>query len=248
MRHRQQSSGVGFMGRFHDIMWKMKSNGGRRREIWSLRAFRQFVIDIGAVDIGYSGYPFTWVNRRFGDGMIKEHLDRVLVSPEWRLKFDRAQVRHLFAVGSDHAAMLLDTNPPKFSGPRQFRFDSRWVDDSESYDIVRRGWQSVKRGSKMFEVFQKVKNCRNELRCWSKRKNFNARWKITETQQKLKAIGEDQVNGGPDQVRALEKELGAAWEQEEMFWRQKARVTWMVKGDRNTSFFMLKSHKEGKEI
>ncbi|KAH7838077.1 hypothetical protein Vadar_021697 [Vaccinium darrowii] len=41
-------------------------------------------------------------------------------------------------------------------------------------------------------------------------------------------------------VRALEKELGDAWVQEERYWRQKARVSWMVEGDRNTSFYHAK--------
>lgn len=31
---------------------------------WTLRAFRDFVAELGAVDLGYTGYPFTWVNRR----------------------------------------------------------------------------------------------------------------------------------------------------------------------------------------
>ncbi|KAH7847914.1 hypothetical protein Vadar_031561 [Vaccinium darrowii] len=42
------------------------------------------------------------------------------------------------------------------------------------------------------------------------------------------------------QIHALEKELGEAWVQEEKFWRQKARILWMVEGDRNTSFFHAK--------
>ncbi|KAF7142127.1 hypothetical protein RHSIM_Rhsim06G0060400 [Rhododendron simsii] len=41
-------------------------------------------LKVSFVDLGYIGYPFTWVNRHMGDGIIKERLDRVLVPTEWR--------------------------------------------------------------------------------------------------------------------------------------------------------------------
>ncbi|KAH7837759.1 hypothetical protein Vadar_017617 [Vaccinium darrowii] len=227
-------------GDFNDLLWDDEKVGGRRREEWSLRAFRNFVADLGAVDLGYSGYPFTWVNRRYGSGLIKERLDRVLVSPGWRVKYDRGFVQHLFSVGSDHAALLLDTNPPRNFGLRSFRFDSRWTSDPESMEVVKKSWQNPVQGSKMFEVFSKVRGCRQELRKWSKAKNFNARRKINEVHQKLIDIGEERRHGWDGEVRELEKELGRLWEQEERFWRQKYRATWMVEGDRNTSFFHAK--------
>ncbi|KAH7846943.1 hypothetical protein Vadar_019991 [Vaccinium darrowii] len=240
-RHRQQTVGDWVLwGDFNDLLWDDEKRGGRQREVWALRAFREFVTDMEAIDLGFSGYPVTWVNRRFGNGLIQERLDRVLVSPGWRMKYDKAQVKHLFAVGSDHAALLLDTDPPNYMGHRHFRFDSRWTTDSESYEVVKRGWNMQSKGSKMFQLFQKIKNCRYELRSWSKGKKFNARKKINETQAQLQAIREGCVPGEPHQIRALEKELGVAWEQEEAFWRQKTRANWMVKGDRNTSFFHAK--------
>ncbi|KAF7135314.1 hypothetical protein RHSIM_Rhsim08G0091800 [Rhododendron simsii] len=216
LRYRQQSTGDWVLWEdFNDILWTDEKKGGRKREIWSLRVFRDFVNSLGVVDLGFHGYPFTWSNRRGGDGQVKERLDRVFVAPGWRLKYDRARVQHLFAVGSDHAVLLLDTNPPKFTGYRQFQFDSRWANDPASYDTVCKGWQKTIHGSKMFEVFHKVRNTRKELRVWSKVKNFNARKKINELQDKLKAIGEDRESCDNGQICVLEKELGDAWVQEE---------------------------------
>lgn len=205
-----------------------------------MRAFRDFVTSLGVLDLGFQGYPFTWSNRRGGDGHVKERLDRVLVSPGWRVHHDRARVQHLFAVGSDHAALLLDTNPPRFTGHRQFRFDNRWASDPESFETVRRSWQHSIQGSKMFGVFTKVRNTQRELRVWSKAKGFNARKKINEIQNKLKSIGEGHNTDDGGQIRGLEKELGEAWVQEERYWRQKARKSWMVEGDRNTAYFHAK--------
>ncbi|KAH7838942.1 hypothetical protein Vadar_032999 [Vaccinium darrowii] len=151
-------------------------------------------------------------------------INLVLVSTDWRLNYDRAVVKHLFALGSGHAALLLGTNPPKMQGFRQFRFDSRWCEDPESYEVVKRCWNGAYRGSKMFGVFQKVRNCRKELRNWSKQKGFNARKKITDLQQKLESIGSDQRSGVVGEVRALEKELSTTWDKEEKKWNGEQEI------------------------
>ncbi|KAH7848199.1 hypothetical protein Vadar_021663 [Vaccinium darrowii] len=241
IRYRQQCSEDWVVwGDFNDVLWADEKQGGRNREAWSLKAVRDFVTKLEAVDLGFSGYPFTWANRRGGNGLIKERLDRALASPGWRIRYDRALVQNLFAVGSDHAALLVDTNPPKFSGHRQFRFDNRWTDYPGCKDVVCGGWQRHFPGSKMFNVFNKVRSTRKELRAWSKEQKFNARKRINELQGQLKEIGEDREHGDTGKIRELEKELGEAWVQEEKYWRQKARISWMVEGDRNTAFFHAK--------
>ncbi|KAH7835821.1 hypothetical protein Vadar_030162 [Vaccinium darrowii] len=215
-RYRQQCSDDWMIwGDFNDLLEVEEKQGGRRREIWSLRAFRDFVTKLGAVDLGYAGYPFTWVNRRCGNGQIKERLDRALVSSGWRIQYENAKLQHLFTVGSDHVALLLDTNPPKFNGRRQFRFDNRWTGDAGCTDVVRKSWQMGARGSKMFDLFHRVRNTRKELRVWSKTRNFNSRKKINEVQSRLQEIGEERMQGDMGQIRRLEKELGDAWVQEE---------------------------------
>ncbi|KAH7837196.1 hypothetical protein Vadar_010876 [Vaccinium darrowii] len=129
---------------------------------------------------------------------------------------------------------------------RQFRFDSRWCKDPETYEVVRQGWKSTAKGSKMFEVFHKIKSCRQNLRSWSKQKGFNARRKINQLQERLELIRTGQCIVEPNQVCDLEKELGDAWIQEEAFWRQKSRADWMALGDRNTSFFHAKVNQRRK--
>ncbi|KAH7850302.1 hypothetical protein Vadar_030700 [Vaccinium darrowii] len=179
-QYRQQCSDDWMIwGDFNDLLEADEKQGGRRREIWSLRAFREFVTKLGAVDLGYAGYPFTWVNRR-------------------------------------------------------------WTGDAGCTDVVRKSWPMGARGSKMFDLFHRVRNTRKELRVWSKARNFNSRKKINEVQSRLQEIGEERIQGDMGQIRSLEKELGDAWVQEERYLRQKSRISWMVEGDRNTSFFQAK--------
>lgn len=50
-----------------------------------------------------------WTNKRVGDDLIKERLDRVLCTSNWRVLYPTAVVFALPAVGSDHSPLLLDT-------------------------------------------------------------------------------------------------------------------------------------------
>lgn len=144
----------------------------------------------------------AWNSQGVGGALTANQLKefcRLYTPHSWfffpKRKASFAELRHLFAVGSDHSALLLDTNPPSNKGLRQFQFDSRWNNDPESKEVIQREWAGEVRGSEMYEVFHKVKNCRWELRKWSKKKNFNSRRNITEIQQKLREIGENHSNG-----------------------------------------------------
>uniref|UniRef100_A0A2N9G2U3 CCHC-type domain-containing protein n=1 Tax=Fagus sylvatica TaxID=28930 RepID=A0A2N9G2U3_FAGSY len=82
-----------------------------------------------AVDLGFSSNKFNWCNRRWGKGCIRERLDRSIASTEWRVLFPKTVLYHLRAIRSDHAPLLLDTNPCDFFSPRPFRFEAAWLRD-----------------------------------------------------------------------------------------------------------------------
>uniref|UniRef100_A0A2N9FSF1 Uncharacterized protein n=1 Tax=Fagus sylvatica TaxID=28930 RepID=A0A2N9FSF1_FAGSY len=74
------------------------------------------MFELGAVDLGYVGARFTWCNKRWGRGSIKERLDRGIANVEWRTKFPRATVLHLGVL--DH-----------------FHFEAMWAEDARCYDL-----------------------------------------------------------------------------------------------------------------
>ena len=63
---------------------------------------RDFMSNTGAIDLGFSGPSFTWLNRREGLANIKERLDQCLCDQEWQSLFPKAGVRHLCSSNSDH--------------------------------------------------------------------------------------------------------------------------------------------------
>lgn len=76
------------MGDLNDVTCQEEKLGGRRVSSKSNYFLRNFLLDMGACDLGFSGNMFTWCNRRWGKANIRERLDRVLASPEWRIIFN----------------------------------------------------------------------------------------------------------------------------------------------------------------
>ena len=99
------------IGDFNDIRCKEEKWGGRDREEWTFRDFREFIRRNNLVDIGFEGEPWTWRNSWDEKVEIKERLDRGLCSPEWLEVFNNAKCTHVENWASDHSILLLDTCP-----------------------------------------------------------------------------------------------------------------------------------------
>lgn len=57
--------------------------------------FKKLVDDMGLLDLGFIGYPFTWNNHRVGRANIQERLDRAFSNTDWRLLFLQTTLHHL---------------------------------------------------------------------------------------------------------------------------------------------------------
>uniref|UniRef100_A0A2N9I911 Protein kinase domain-containing protein n=1 Tax=Fagus sylvatica TaxID=28930 RepID=A0A2N9I911_FAGSY len=112
-----------------------EKSGGRVGSNSALNYLSSLMFELGAVDLGYAGAKFTWCNKRWGRGSIRERLDRGIANMEWRMEFPRATVLHLGAVNSDHCPLLIDTNPVDVRCPRTFCFEAMWAEDARCYDL-----------------------------------------------------------------------------------------------------------------
>ncbi|KAI5662442.1 hypothetical protein M9H77_21765 [Catharanthus roseus] len=90
---------------------------------------------MGPIDMGFSGYPYTWNNKRAGRANIQTLLDNGLINADWRNVFPKARITHFTSLASDHTPLLFQTNPLDPSRLRPFHFEAMWARDSESFDI-----------------------------------------------------------------------------------------------------------------
>lgn len=86
-------------------------------------------------------------------------------------------------------------------------------------------------------VAEKLEKCRGSLATWSRRK-------FGETERSLRTktaqLATMQLHDGPHnqaEIKVLKTELADLLNQEEIYWKQRAKQAWLAKWDRNTPYF-----------
>lgn len=156
---------------------------------------------------------------------------------EWFQEFERARCQHIDTLASDHSILLLDTNPGIGRKKKRFYFDKRWLHKEGIQEVVEQAWNKEEHGSKMFKVTRKIRNCRIELLKWRNKVQSNSRSKINDLKQELDRVRNSDSDKRNGEVRELKKQLAEAYKEEEIFWSQKARISWLREGDKNTKYF-----------
>ncbi|CAB4316762.1 unnamed protein product [Prunus armeniaca] len=193
------------LGDFNDILEATEKKGGNPRSERSLADFQAFVIDVGFLDLGFTGYPYTWRNRR-ENGLIQERLDRGLASEPWLRNYPEARVMHVALAGSDHAALLLSTKPSTTRWHRRFVYDSRWGRHTRCKDVVSERWQKYFPGSRVDQLIGKLGWVRTSLVQWWRQEGRNSSDHISLIRRQLQSAYTDQDFDG-SRVRALEQDL-----------------------------------------
>lgn len=104
-------------GDFNENLEPNAKVGGRFCYLDAMAEFRQALSDYKLIDMGFSGLPFTWSNRRFGStNLIEERLDRFLCSFSWQDLHFSSSVSHLTSWASDHCLVLLEVRDQFMSG------------------------------------------------------------------------------------------------------------------------------------
>ena len=126
-------------GDFNVVVEDSEKEGGIQGSTFASNFLKELLFDLSTIDLGYSGKQFTWWNKRWGRGAIRERLDQAFASPSWRVAFPKASVIHLGAINSDHHPLLIDTNPVEEFTPRPFRFEAMWIRDPRCGGVIKKG-------------------------------------------------------------------------------------------------------------
>lgn len=82
-------------GDFNEILDCSKKLGGIPKDGCMLSAFREALDDSGLEDLGFVGPTYTWCNKREGDALIQERLDRFTGNWDWSQLFPNFKISHL---------------------------------------------------------------------------------------------------------------------------------------------------------
>ncbi|XP_012065315.1 uncharacterized protein LOC105628506 [Jatropha curcas] len=129
-------------GDFNDLMFAEEKKGRNSHPPCLLQGFSDTVADCGLIDLGMSGYLFTWAHGR-GQYRVEERLDKALGNIIWQNHFPNYQVQNLVSSKSDHSPLLILTAPRiKNMRHQRFRFENFWLDESDVDAVVRESWTS----------------------------------------------------------------------------------------------------------
>ncbi|PRQ43461.1 putative endonuclease/exonuclease/phosphatase [Rosa chinensis] len=109
--------------------------------------FRSALHDCGLYDFDFTGYQFTWDNRRIGTANVKERIDRGFGNLELIQKWGGFLCHHLVTMASDHCPILIENVAPMSEGggvgrrPRRFIFEEMWSKEEECGQIINQTWR-----------------------------------------------------------------------------------------------------------
>lgn len=151
--------------------------------------------------------------------------------------FTAANVKHLPKTWSDHHPILLERlNGRHASRYKGFRFLEPWLKHAEFGDVVQRYWKQ--NSGELADIMQAAKE---GFQLWNAQEFGNIFQRKKQCNARILGI---QKHLAVSLSRSLEKlerklilELDNILDQEESYWKQKARYQWITQGERNTRFF-----------
>ncbi|KAK3182691.1 hypothetical protein Dsin_029977 [Dipteronia sinensis] len=231
-------------GDFNEILDHLEKLGGVQKSQTLLDNFCLASDECGLQDIGFSGATFTWCNKRDGYKIVQERLDRCVSNFRLQSLLPRSKVVYLEYWKSDHRPILVEVLQSSSVGDDRnglrrchFHFEACWMEKEGCVNIIEQHWRGHDSRLGLTGVVADIQQCTKKLEQWYS-KNKSELWvKIKEKQDELKLVTSHIRSGSWERISKVEKELDSLLQQEEDYWRQRSRVTWLQSGDKNSKYF-----------
>ncbi|XP_070025348.1 uncharacterized protein [Nicotiana sylvestris] len=235
-------------GDFNVIWDEEEKFGGLPVSLNEIDDFRHCVNTCNLFDLGFKGNIFTWWNGTAEEDCIFKRLDKCLANVEFQQTFPGIEVQHLSKTGSDHSPMYLkcDIETPLIKKP--FKFLNFWVEHATFKDVVKENWTADFSANPYILFNHKLKKLKKALSLWSK-PTFGDIFQKIASMEKVVMVHEEEFEANPtgmnrDRLQKFQTELIKCLALEEKYWQQKAGMTWLKEGDRNTMFFHAEVREE----
>jgi hypothetical protein len=156
-------------GDFNEITVQEEQVGQNERSDGQMQLFRDCLTDCRLTDLGFTGYPFTWDNRRDGPANVQARLDRAVGNEAFLDMFAFTTVDHIPTEESDHMALLIRVKAEVTASAqykqRGFMFEEMWTRHETYDDIVSLAWQNTGfHGRGIGALWQRLKDVSGNLR------------------------------------------------------------------------------------
>ncbi|XP_058784794.1 uncharacterized protein LOC131659630 [Vicia villosa] len=114
-----------------------------------------------------------------------------------------------------------------------FQIENAWLKNDELEDVVRKGWQAANNNG----VLNRISNCAKELTRWNRVNGKEQRYTLSLHMAAMEAARSANDERAAARFIEAQREYNKILIQEEIFWKQRAKMHWLQYGDSNTKFF-----------
>jgi len=100
-----------------------------------------YLQDTEMIPLQSTGFKYTWKNKRGGDALVLEKLDRVFIHNAWFHSFEHCTLEAWPIMVSNHAPLVLDINNIPIYRRRPFRFEAMCLMRPRCKQIIKKEWQ-----------------------------------------------------------------------------------------------------------
>lgn len=207
------------LGDFNEAMWSFKHFSAMRRSEAQMRAFREVLEVCELVDLGFSGLPYTYDNKRHGNRNMKVWLDRVVADNNWRDIFSEARVVHQVSPCSDHCPIMLRCEKEEVQNrkPRQKQYEIMWEREASLPERIQNAW--CRAGSKHNlggDIHCGLSALMDELQVWSKKSFGSVACELEKSRTQLEELMA--MNAYRKEIRRVEDRMNEMLYREELMW------------------------------
>lgn len=152
--------------------------------------------------------------------------------------FPMIKERHIVKESSNHLPILFELkNTAVRHKKRIFRFENMWLKHDGCKQVIDSSWGTDPCTS-ITDVVSKIKSCGEALAKWNREDFGQVQTAIKEKEIHLGSLLQKaEIVYCHDDITICKDELRELKDSEESMWQQRARVTWITEGDRNTRFY-----------